>query len=262
MSEENIAEETTVNQETTSSQEGISTVDGQSEQTEIQSQGKSNDNTVPYSRFKEVNDQLRTFKEQASNAVTSLTGGVKQQEETNAEPKREQFQNDADYYRALGMHGGRQGFQEAKTQEEQQGRADAAQQQRTNAETNFATKATEAAKKYTNFNEVLAASTVSFSDPVSMAIQASPVAGDLAYALATNPTEAARIASLPVNEAIYALGTLSAQIPGSNGQPVKMSNMPNPINPVGTAKPSGAKPYSDDMSQEDFDSSSPYSDFD
>jgi len=260
MNEEIETEETTAT-ESTSNEGNEQSSGGELEQTEAsQSQGKSTDNTVPYSRFKEVNDQLRTFKENQQNAVNSLTGGVKQPEETNLEPKPEQFQNNADYYRALGVYGGQQGFQEAKTQEEQQNRANTEHQSNVDADNNFSVKTAEAQKKYTNYDEMVAQSTAVFSLEAQKAIKTSPVAGDLMYALASNPEKANEISNMNPNEAIYALGMLSAQIPGSNGQPVKMSNMPNPISTVGTGKPSGVRPYSDDMSQDSFNDSFPMSD--
>jgi hypothetical protein len=262
MSEEQITEQPIENLEQPTSTEGTHTEqpDGNSGQTAVEEQqGKRNDNTVPYQRFKEVNEAKKELEAKLAQAaqVFNPAEDVKNTE-TNLEPKREQFASDAEYYKELGLWSGRQGFQEAKTQEEQQSREYQEVQRKLSAQKNFAEKADEASKKYNNYKEALASSTVEFTEDVSLAIQASPVAGDLAYALATNPTEAARIASLPTNEALYALGTLSAQIPGSNGQPTKMSNMPNPINPVGTGKPSATKSYSDDMDQSSFNDSFPF----
>lgn len=263
MSEEQITEQPIENLESTST-EGTQTEqpDGNSGQPAVEEQqGKRHDNTVPYHRFKEVNEAKKELEAKLAQAaqVFNPAEGVKDTV-TDSEPKREQFADEAAYLKELGLWAGRQGFQEAKVQEEQQTREYQEAQRAIEAEKNFAAKAQEAAKKYSNFNEALASSTVEFPPQVSRAIQASPVAGDLAYTLATNPQKAAEIASLPTEQALYELGMLSAQIPGSNGQPTKMSNMPNPISPVGTGKPSATRSYSDDMGQGDFNEAFPFED--
>jgi len=235
--------------------------DSGQKETAVQPQGRSNDNTVPYHRFKEVNEARKAAEEKLQQAQQVFNPAADvNNTDTDSEPKREQFADEAAYLKELGLWAGRQGFQEAKVQEEQQTREYQEAQRAIEAEKNFAAKAQEAAKKYSNFNEALASSTVEFSPQVSRAIQASPVAGDLAYTLAINPQKATEIASLPTEQALYELGMLSAQIPGSNGQPVKMSNMPNPISPVGTGKPSATRSYSDDMGQGDFNEAFPFED--
>jgi len=217
---------------------------------------------IPYERFQQVNTQKNTLKtenEQLKQALQSLTGGEKPQESGPQEPQREQFQSEADYYRALGVWGGQQGYQQAKQQDYQQTQALEQQNAKNKAQVNYTSKMMEAKGKYNDFDAIISQCTADFTanPALEMAIMSHPQAGDLAYQLGSDPQEAMRISQLPTEQALIALGTLTAKIPGSNGQPIKKSGMPKPIEPVGTAKPTGAKDYSDDMTQEEFDEAYP-----
>jgi len=112
----------------------------------------------------------------------------------------------------------------------------------------FAERANEFAKTTPDFAEVMSmADSVPASPAMQQAILKSPQGPQLAYHLAKNPAEAARIAQLEPADAAFELGTLAATLRGASApaapapKPPAVSKAPAPLSAVNTAATAGAK---------------------
>lgn len=228
---------------------------GQQNQNNNNSANGNRVDSIPYGRFKEVNDERQTFKtaneqltaenEQFKQALQSLTGGGNQENVNIEGPTEDQFNTREEFIDA------RYAWNQKKIKEANDL---AAQQTAHNTDVQNYTKSMQEARgKYADFDQKVNACTVDFSKNPAVEKQILKAGGDLAYVLASDPVEAQRIVNLPKDQALIALGTISTRIPRSNGQPNNASGMPNPIEPIGGGQQNGNSGTHDaDLSQEDF----------
>ena len=220
---------------------------------------KEIEDKVPYQRFKKVNtekNQFKTENQQLKETIQRLTGVEKQPETVqDVGPKRAQYQSDEAFIDA--RYQWNESVKSTRTRQQQE------DQRKAEASNKYASELEKAEKKYNNFRPALeSVQDIPLSETLRMAIMTDENAGDLTHALATNRAELERISRLTDYEAVREIGRLSARIPGSKGQPNKMSGMPSPINPVGSGSPNTKRSFDEKMDQSTFNANFPYEELD
>ena len=191
-------------------------------------------------------EEERREKERLLSLVERLSdNGRPQKQETQSqglsEPKREDFDDYEQFIEA------RAEFRAVKAVEarfkEQEQRQQQATQQSAQAKTlqDWNAKVSSAREKYADFDDAVAVD-VPISKAMSEAMLDSDKGAEVAYYLAKNPSEAARIAALSPNGQIREIGKLEDRV----AKPVKASSAPDPIRPVG-ARSVGSDPLSDTL---------------
>ena len=141
------------------------------------------------------------------------------------EPKLEQFQTYEDYVSALADY---KADQKIAAWESRQREAEANRQKQTQA-TSFQQKVQAFAQENPDFDEVVTNPALRISQEVADLIVESDDPA-LAYLLAMNPQEAARISALPIRQAALELGRFAAK--ASMPQPNRQTKAPAPLEPL------------------------------
>lgn len=87
-------------------------------------------------------------------------------------------------------------------------------------------------RKYDDFEEVVKSDKVNYSQAAYLSILESDISADIVYHLAKHQEEAKRIADLPAYAQAKEIGKLEDRLLAK--QPVKASNAPKPIEPIGS----------------------------
>lgn len=174
------------------------------------------------------------------------TRAVQEQPKTDAEPKAEDFQDYAEYVRALARF-------EAKALV----KAELAQEKAATTEAARATtwqQKVEAAKaKLPDFDQVMRESKAPMTQAMAEAIKESDIGPEIAHHLATNPEIAARLAGLSSTASILELGKIAASLSqaAAPAAPAKrITSAPTPPTPVGSGRSTVGDPGK--MSQADY----------
>ena len=146
----------------------------------------------------------------------------------NTEPRREQFDTDADYTRALISHGVKMGLQSLTQEQQQQQAAQAAQ-------ATFKASEVEVRKTHPDYDEVVQnATNIVVPNAVIECMMSSPIGAELRYHLATNPEEAERLNSMSPVAAVREIGKLEARLEGKKSVAPVVSKAPAPARAIGT----------------------------
>jgi hypothetical protein len=191
-------------------------------------------------------EEERREKERLLSLVERLSGNDRPkpqeaQPQGNSEPKREDFDDYEQYLEARAEFRAVKAL-DARLQQQEAQRAQQAQQ--TEQQKQVATwnaKLAEARSKLPDFDDVTSSADVAITPQMSSAIMDSDKGAEVAYYLAKNPAEAARIAALSPIGQVREIGKLEDRV---QAKPVKPSSAPDPIKPVG-ARSSGGDPLSD-----------------
>jgi hypothetical protein len=140
------------------------------------------------------------------------------------EPKRENFRDDDAYLEARLEQLAEKKAAEKISQLEKQREQEKQSEQ-------FQARAEKASEKYPDFHEVAGNPDLSINEGMAEFISDSDVGPDVAYYLGKHPSEAAKIAQMSPIKAARELTRIEAEV--SAKPPVKTSNAPAPINPVG-----------------------------
>lgn len=208
---------------------------------------------IPKWRFDEINARLHAAEARARESAQPQQPAP----QAPQPPKQDDFQTYEEYIDARATFKAEQAA-EAKWNGLQQQQRQATQQQAEqariyNAETNWGQKSHEAAAKYPDFEQKIATSAPLTNAHAMAVMKASPVAGDLAYHLASNPDVVGRLNGMHPIDAAAELGRIEGKLAGSTTPPKpSVSKAPKPISPVGSGKTPASREYSDDMSQEEF----------
>ncbi len=192
-------------------------------------------------------EEERREKERLLSLVERLSGSDRPkpqeaQPQVSSEPKREDFDDYEQYLEARAEFRAVKAL-DARLQQQEAQRAQQAQmteQQKQVATWNA--KLAEARSKLPDFDDVTSAD-VPITQSMSSAIMDSDKGAEVAYYLAKNPAEAARIAALSPIGQVREIGKLEDRVAA---KPVKPSSAPEPIKPVG-ARSSGSDPFSDKL---------------
>jgi hypothetical protein len=147
------------------------------------------------------------------------------QPQPQGEPKLEQFQTYEDYVSALADF---KADQKIAAWESRQREAEANRQKQTQA-TSFQQKVQAFSQENPDFNEVVTNPALRISQEVADLIVESDDPA-LAYLLAKNPQEAARISALPIRQAALELGRFAAK--ASMPRPKTVTGAPPPVEPI------------------------------
>lgn len=209
---------------------------------------------IPKHRFDELNHRM-----QAAEARLREMGQPPRPEPAAPQaPKQEDFATYEDYIRAdarfVAQQEARQAYAAERQREQQAAQQQAEQFRLQNAQQNWNQKTSEAAAKYPDFEQKLFMAPKITNDYTSAVLMASPMAGELAYHLASNPETVTRLNGMHPLDAAAELGRIEGKLQGSSGQPVKKPSAGIPaLNPVGTGnKPAAVDPYALETSVEDY----------
>lgn len=219
---------------------------------------------IPKSRFNEVIAERNRERAEKAALMQMLQQRQQQAEpqqppQVNAPqpPKQEDFSNYEQYIEARAEFKAKQAAEQTwkafQAQQQQQAQQQAEQARIQTAETNWAQKAYEASVKYSDFTEKVSNSMPLTNAYAAAVLKASPMAGDLAYHLASNPDLVARLNGMHPIDAAAELGRVEGKLAGSPTPPkVSVSKAPKPISPVGTGKTPSPSQYRDDMTDQEY----------
>lgn len=196
---------------------------------------------IPKYRFDEVNHRAQA----AEARLRDLLAQSQQQPQSAPQaPKQEDFATYEDYIRAdarfVAQQEARQAYAAERQRELQAAQAQAEQTRAQAAESNWSRKTSEGLAKHPDFFEVIAQ--VRVNSHLEQLIKASAVGDELGYHLGKNKDVEARLNAMHPLDAAAELGRIEAKLQGAGGQPqAKVSQMPKPMQPVGTGKAGGAK---------------------
>ncbi len=187
----------------------------------------------------------RREKERLLSLVESTVQKPKATQEAqaqSAEPRREDFEDYEAYLEARAEFRAVKALETRLAAVEKQRSEESAQAQRQRVAQEFAAKINDARTKYADFDEVTSAD-VPVTSIMSQTIMESEKGPELVYYLGKNSAEAARIAALSPTAQARELGKIEERL---SLKPVKASNFPEPIKPVG-ARSTGGDPLSDKL---------------
>lgn len=179
--------------------------------------------------FNSKADKIR--KNAARDAELKLrreSGGPRQQEQQeekpkpDPEPKRDDFPDYETFLRAVGRWEGRQGQREETSKAKEEADKKAEQDREAATAREFKKRADAAIKDIPDFVETIEnAEDVMITKAMGREIQESEFGPRILYELVKNPDEAARIAALPVNAQIRAIGKMEARLEAGAKKPDK-----------------------------------------
>lgn len=166
--------------------------------------------------LKKEREVMRTIQRQQAELA--------QQARLTQELPREAFRDDQAYIDARLEQLAERKATEKITQLERQREQDKRSEQ-------FLERAEKASEKYPDFQQVVSNERLAINDSMVEFIADSDAGPDVAYYLGKHPSEAARIAQMSPIKAARELTRIEAEL--SNKPPVKTSNAPAPISPIG-----------------------------
>lgn len=192
-------------------------------------------------------EEERREKERLLSLVERLSdnGRPKPQEtqpQVSSEPKREDFDDYEAWLEAKATYVAVKALDARLQQQEAKREQETKQSEQQKQVAAWNAKLAEARSKLPDFDDVTAAD-VPITPSMSSAIMDSDKGAEVAYYLAKNPAEAARIAALSPIGQVREIGKLEDRV---SAKPVKPSSAPDPIKPVG-ARSSGGDPLSDKL---------------
>lgn len=146
------------------------------------------------------------------------------QEQRNEEPQVDQFDDYAEYTKAVGVWAARNESTRADRERSARAQQDAADRKMGDLKS-------AGREKYADFDEVALSDKLPITDAMVDAISESEVGSDLAYYLGKNPLEAARIARLSPVKQVLEIGRLEAKAGSTPGK--KPTGAPDPVQRVG-----------------------------
>jgi hypothetical protein len=192
-------------------------------------------------------EEERREKDRLLSLVERLSGSERQKpQETQAqgtpEPKRDDFDDYEAYLEARAEYRAVRALETRLQQQEAQRAQQAHMTEQQKQVAAWNARLAEARSKLPDFDDVTAAD-VPITQSMSSAIMDSDKGAEVAYYLGNHPAEAARIAALSPIGQVREIGKLEDRV---SAKPVKPSNAPDPIKPVG-ARSSGSDPLSDKL---------------
>ncbi len=165
-------------------------------------------------------------------------------------PTIDKFQNIEDYVAAKAKWISRQEIREALEAQSQNSQHQQAEREEAELNSSWQTRVEKALTDIPDFEDVVASSSVLMTPPMERAVLESEVGPQLAYWLAKNPGEAAKIAQMPATRAFVALGRLEEKLQTAPPPVPKPSAAPAPIQPAGSRANVAKNP--DDMTVDEW----------
>jgi hypothetical protein len=180
--------------------------------------------TVPYWRVKELADQNRELKERLRMASQPPQNTQASSPQTQP-PKQEDFQTYEDYVEARAEFKAketvRKEWENIQEGQRRQTQAQAEHARSQTVESNWSQKATEASNKYQDFERKLSTAPSLTNAHALAVLKGSPMAGDLAYHLASNHDIVMRLNGMHPIDAAAELGRIEGKLQGQSSQPQK-----------------------------------------
>lgn len=153
----------------------------------------------------------------------------RQEEQSNGEPKPEQFKTYEEYLDKLTDWKVDKKLAEMSERSTRQQQEESQQSYESQARDNLM----KAAEKYDDFEEVVTNPKMTITVPMRDALGESELGGEIAYYLGTNLKEAATIAQMSPVQQVKAIDKLEQKLKGT---PKNVSNAPAPMEPVGKGR--------------------------
>lgn len=154
----------------------------------------------------------------------------------SAAPQAHEFATDADYEAALRRHEAREAAREANAEQARHTADQYAQDAEQAVADSYNERAQEAVRRIPDFVDVVGKADIQITHDMMAALKASAHGPDIVYALAKNPAEAQRIATLPAAQMYMALGAMEA------GIAAKAATAPSAAAPAPAARTTAAPP--------------------
>lgn len=205
--------------------------------------------TKERNRRRAAEEEARQLKEQVDRLIKAVE--PKREEQVSSKPKRDDFFDPDEYEAALTQWITETVTEnvskkvEEKTTRESQQQAQARQLEETR--TAWSAQVETAKKAHPDFDEVVYADDFHCTPAMMNAIAADIHGAEVAYHLASNPDEAARVAALAPVQQIIEIGRLSATL---LAKPAAVSRAPAPIRPLGNEAPAVQKSPADETEAE------------
>lgn len=205
-------------------------------------------------RFSELTQARREAEARAERAEREAAqlreqAQAKAKEGGESEPSIDQFDDYAEYVRAVSRWEARQAANAAQNEAMEARQRAAAEERKARITAEYQAKADLAREKFPDFDAVAYRQDVPVSQVMVEAIMESDLGAELQYFWGQNPDEAARIAVLSPQAALLAIGRLEARI-ASQPAPSKVTKAPDPISPV-AARATAPKSL-DEMTDEEY----------
>lgn len=187
-------------------------------------------------RIDELTRRIAEERREKERLLSLVESTVRKPEQTTqqsselVEPTREQFESYEEFIEARAAYRAEKAVETKLRAIEEQRTQQAAQAKQAEAQRQWQTRMAEAAEKIPDFVDVLGQSTAPSTPTMMQAIIESEAGPQVAYYLAQNPAEAARIASLSPASQAREIGKLEDRVT----KPAKASSAPEPIKPVGS----------------------------
>lgn len=183
-----------------------------------------------------------------SETRAQVTQELSAKQEIPGKPTIDQFNTIEEYTEALTDWKAEQKYSEIKEREQRAAQEQRDKASRTRMEERQQDLLEAGERKYEDFEDVVKADKTQYSQAAYLAILESDISADLVYHLAKNPEEAKRIEGLPAYAQAKEIGKLEDKL--SAKKPIKASNAPEPVKPLG----SGSSPSADlsKMSMDDY----------
>lgn len=213
------------------------------------------DETPPWlkAEITKERNRRRAAEEQAqklAEQVDRLTKAIepKQQDKTSDRPKREDFFDPDEYDVALIEFASAEAERRLEAKLSQSREQQARETQVTQMQKTWAEQVETAKAKHADFEEVVYADDFQCSPAMMQALVEEKHGAEVAYHLATNPDENARIVALsPIRQAME-IGKLAVTL----NKPAPVSKAPPPIKPLGTQAPAVNKSAAEESEAEYF----------
>lgn len=168
----------------------------------------------------------------------------KKPEQKAEKPKVEDFENYGDYVEALADF---KADEKVKANNEARDKQDAERRSSEERAKSWTEKANDAAKRITDYHDVMSASTVPVAPHVVEALRESDRGPELAYAIAKDPSVADKLNDMSPHRAAIELGRMESKLPAVSAEPdpEEESTADEPPTPVGkkpTSAPAPMKP--------------------
>jgi hypothetical protein len=248
----------------------------QNENSDDKSGDDSNDQNQPSKR---VNRNKKRF-DRVSGERDSLAERLSKYENTDGTPVNQQDQNtqqksdgapnpddfehginDINYITAISEYHGAQGYQKAKTKDQEQTQQNQEAQNIQDAEFKYNNNLDTAEKKYRDFNEVISKNKVDLDTRTVMVIKNHDLGAEMTYAILKNKDLSSAMSNASPDERLLMVGSLAAKLtPAQQKKGKKKTDFPDPMGAVESDRINNTREYKEGGTQSDFDAAHPFSD--
>ena len=204
--------------------------------------------------FQKRINRLTREKRELESRLTALEQQRAPQPAAKEAPKRDDFESYEDYLEAKAEHVAESKVAERLEKQQQESAAKEAQTTQTELLDSWEDKKDDARERYVDFDDVMEGSDTPITPHMSQALLESDIGADIAYHLANNDDDVARISRLSPPRQMIEIGKLEAKISGEINKPKTKtpSKAPAPTKPTKGKSPSASDLPSDSDSMDEW----------